>query len=56
MSDNDEVRKSKAYHGSVLGQYIRLEEDGEDLTPEYDDNGMFVVDPKDGEKTYIVWS
>jgi hypothetical protein len=56
MSDNDEVRKSIAYHGSVPGQYIMLEKDGEDLVPEYDDNGMFVIDPKDGEKTYIVWS
>jgi hypothetical protein len=57
MSDNDEVRKSIAYHGSVPGQYIMLEKDGEDLVPKYDTNGrMFVVDPKDGERTYIIWS
>lgn len=57
MSKNDELRKSEAYHGSVPGQNIRLEQDGEDLIPDYDENGaMFVVDPKDGERTYIIWS
>jgi hypothetical protein len=56
MPDNDEVRKSIAYHGSVPGKNIMLEKDGEDLIPEYDDNGMFVIDPRDGEKTYIIWA
>ena len=57
MPNNDEVRKSIAYHGSVPGKNIMLEKDGEDLVPEYDEDGrMFVIDPKDGERTYIIWS
>jgi len=57
MPENSKMRESIAYHGSVVGQNIRLEQDGEDLIPEYDEQGrMFVIDPEDGERTYIVWS
>jgi hypothetical protein len=54
---DDNIRKSEAYHGSTPGFVVRLESGGEDLVPKYDTNGrMFVVDPKDGERTYIIWS
>ena len=54
--DGDELRESTAYYGSTPGFVLRLEPEGEDLIPKYDTNDrVFVVDPKDGKRTYIVW-
>lgn len=55
--EDGELRSVPAYHGSVPGRLIRLDPDGEDLEPVSDTKGrIFVIDPKDGERTYIIWS
>ncbi len=53
----DEFRTAGVYYGTNMDVEVRLETDGKDLIPQYDtQKRMFVIDPKDGKRTYLVWS